>query len=147
MEKYHYIPILLCACFLCMSSEASARNLRWSAELSPDQEEKALQIMQEASPKILAMRSALKEKILELKNFAYDSNEGHQQLAQLGYELQKQRQALQDELRNLDQKLMQEVGVSLHGYRGRDCNDLTKSSEIKKPSLQKYSTSPPHHTE
>ncbi len=147
MRQHTYTILFLCAYMLCISFEAQAKHGRWSSELSATQKEHAQDIIRKASPEIEAMRVDMLEKIQELHNFTYTSSEDHQTLAKLGQELQQQRQALRKKLRALDKQLLEEVGVSLQGYRGRDCNDLCQTSVAQESNLEKHTMDPPHHTE
>ncbi len=147
MIQSKYIPFILCSLVLSIGYAMHAHAYRWHTDLSPEQEAKAQQIINETAPKITAMRAALQEKIEKLKNFAYTSPTDHESLALLGEELQSERKALRDALIALDARLVQEVGVSLHGYRGRDCNSLANAREYKDPTFQKHSVATPHHTE
>ncbi len=145
MQHHTYICSMLCLLLLGLSHTASAQNSRWSSELSPEQQAQAEAILQEAAPHIKALRQELVNKIQELKNFSYNQEQDQQSLATLGHELHEQRQALRQALKDLDEKLIQELGVSLHGYRGRDCNNLTKERLGEKNALQKYTSDRAHH--
>ncbi len=147
MQYSKYIPLLFCMLMLNIHTTAQAQPYRWSTELSPKQEIQAKQIIDAAAPQIMAMREALQNKIQELKNFAYTSNSNHDTLATLGAELQTLRNELRNALKDLDEKLIQELGVSLHGYRGRDCSSLAREWAVKDQRLHKFSVETPHHTE
>ncbi len=147
MVHNRYIPLLLCLCILAVSAQAQAKSTRWSSELSHEQHRQMQKILHEAAPKIKLLRDGLQQKIIELKNFAYASPNDYETLALLGQELQNQRRILRQELKKLDEKLLREVGVSLHGYRGRDCNSLANEHIISESPAKKYRQDIPHHTE
>ncbi len=147
MVRYTYISYILCLCLIGISTQTQAKSARWSSELSPEQEKKIALILEEAEPRIQTLRQAMQSKMKKLKNFAYASPNDNETLASLGQELQKLRKDLRKELKILDEKLQQEVGVIFQGYRGRDCNDLAKEQYIDEQSIRKHWTATPHHTQ
>ncbi len=147
MLHHKYITCLLCVLLLAASHTALAQKHRWNSELNSDQQAHLEAILQEAEPKISLLRQELYDKIQELKSFAYTQNQDQQALATLGQELQDKRQALRQALKELDETLIKEVGVSMHGYRGRDCNSLAKDRMEEQDTHQKYSGAPSHHIE
>ncbi len=147
MIPIKYLYIALCLMLVCISSLAHTREKKWSVNLTPAQKQRADEIIQEARPKIRTLRIALQNKMLELKEFHYKSSNDHDALALLGKELQQTREALRKELKLLDKRLMQEVGASLHGYRGHDCNDLVQGARQKSAQVEKRVIPTPHHTE
>ncbi len=147
MIPIKYISIFLCLVLLSLGSFAHTRERKWSVDLTPEQKEKAQEIIDNARPKIRTLRQSLQNKMQELKEFHYKSSNDHEMLATLGRELQQHREALRQELKRLDKQLMKEVGASLQGYRGHDCNNLVKGSRQKTVQLEKHMRTVPHHTE
>ncbi len=118
---------------------------RWSQELSAEQQEHAREIIQEFYPRIKQLRREVRGKVKELSGFCYASAEDHEKLARLGKELQAAREALREELIALDARLMNEVGASLHGYRGRHhkaLEDATRQLTVQKQYVQSV-----HHSD
>ncbi len=147
MISTKYISIALCFILLSVSSFAHTRERKWSAHLTPEQEKKAWIILEKYKPKIQTLRQGLRDKMNQLKEFQYSSPNDHEALALLGQELQKEREALRQELKKLDAELMQKVGGSLHGYRGHDCNSLLKGVSRSEVQIYKHSLPTPHHSE
>ncbi len=145
MLQNKYIPYLLCLMFFGLSHPALAKDYRWSEDLSAEQMQRAQEILREAAPKIKVLRKALQEKIQELKNFTYTNGQDPQTLAILGQELQERRQNLRQELKNLDEKLFEELGASLGGYRGRDCTSLARERVHDQQNIEKSQHTSSHH--
>ncbi len=147
MQRKIYIPLLILAILICTASTTNAKlelDERWRQDLTPEQHEQAKEIIKEARPNIKKLRKDVKEKIKALQEFCYAESGDDQTLAKLGQELQEARDALRTELIALDEKLMQEVGVSIRAYRGRSSADLTKEYD---KSLHRHTSSIPHHGE
>ncbi len=142
-----YISIALCFILLSVGSFAHTRERKWSIDLTPEQEKKAWVILEKYKPKIRILRQGLRDKMNQLKEFHYSSPNDHDALALLGQELQKEREALRQELKKLDAELMQKVGGTIQGYRGHDCNSLTKGVSRSEVQLHKHSLPTPHHSE
>ncbi len=150
MQRNIYISILVLGLVLCTVSTAYVgehHGDRWRTDLSPEQREKAKEIIQEARPKIKELRKNVQDKMRALQEFCYAEAEDDQALIKLGQELQVARDALRSELVALDNKLMQEVGVSVRGYRGRNSAHLTKESRQDNMLLHKHISNTPHHGE
>ncbi len=135
---------IICASILSVSIAGHAQNpIQWEQGLSTEQQSKAQAIIQESYPRIKELRKAARTKVRQLEEFCYSSEDDHEELVRLGRELQATRDALRTELIQLDARLMKEVGVSLHGYRGRHHRALEKAS--RSLSVHKYEAKRVHH--
>lgn len=139
----YYLPILaLCGALWLGPTTAQARGGEHYADdrgeeysprmkrLSPEQREKAEQIVAEARPRLQQIRQEMREKMQELRDISYNSQSDPEDLARLGRELQYQRNALLEELRALDARLQSEVGsgARVRGYHGRGCAALEQAA-------------------
>lgn len=106
--------------------------------ISPEQHEKAEQIIEEVRPQLTELRQEMMAKMQELKALSYNNQTDPEDLAKLGRQLQKQRDELLRALRALDTRLQHEVGddVRLRGYHGRGCAALTETSPSPLPQAE-----------
>lgn len=116
----------------------------WEGSLSPEQHEKAEQILAEVRPQLSQMREEMQTKMQELKSLSYNNQTDPEDLARLGRELQHQRDGLLQALRDLDLRLQQEVGsnVRMRGYHGRGCAALTAIKPCPLPQAELRKTAP-----
>ncbi len=149
LRSIHISLLILGILFLTPSigSVQDNEKTHWSQDLSPEQKRKAKQIIKDAHPRIKELRKEVRKKITALEEFCFKEAEDEQNLAQLGQELQKAREALRQELMNLDATLIQEVGVSIRGYRGRSSAHLSKDPPQEAVILHKHSIQSSHHSE
>ncbi len=148
MQRSIYILAIVLGILLFSASAGYVgenHKARWTKDLTPEQREKAKEIINEARPRIKELRNNVNDKIDALEEFCYAKDEDDQALAKLGQELQEARDALRTELIALDKKLMQEVGVSVRGYRGRNSAHLTKDSTRERMLLHRHVSNTPHH--
>ncbi len=149
MTPTKYMSIFLCLLILSIHSLAQsdnmAKDIKWNVNLSAKQQQQANEIVAKAKPEIDALRTSLNDKMSKLKHFHYADTDDHEKLVQLGQQLQVERKALRSALKKLDDELIKKVGVTLKGYRGRDCNNLTKQSKMKDASIVKHFVPIPHH--
>lgn len=104
------------------------RGSAWLNELTEEQRKDVERIVAEARPRLYELRRQMRDKMVELKSFAYDQNTDPDVFPRLGRELQTLRDALHKEIQALDQRIEDEVGVSVHGRRGRGCSGLAVRS-------------------
>lgn len=145
---FNLLPlVLLCGALLLGPPAAQARggghygddrtesHAPRTKKLSPEQREKAEQILEEARPRLQQIRQEMREKMQELKEISYNSESDPEDLARLGRELQEQRNALLTELRALDARLQTEVGAGaqMRGYHGRGCAGLERAAPERSP--------------
>ncbi len=154
MKQYTiYIGLLALAAFgLAFSVQAKEHNtMRWTQELSEKQIRMATDIIDAMKPQVQTLREDVRNKMQALKEFHYTDIEDHNELARLGHELQQSREALRNVLLELDARLLQEVGVSLHeAYRGRNCESLTEAKHSSARPLfmtTNVQNHNPHHQE
>ncbi len=150
MRRSIYILLLMLAILIGTASVGNVRghlDERWSQDLTPEQRQQAKEIMKAAHPRIKELRKDVKVKIRALEEFCFAKAGDDQTLAKLGQELQESRDALRNELMALDKKLMQEVGVSIRGYRGRNSAGLSKETPQESVLLQRHINHTPHHGE
>ncbi len=157
MNKTLLLPLLFFGCLsLAYTVHAhdpiKSSDMRWAQELTEEQIAIAKAIIDEAAPRVQALREEVQAKMRTLKNFCYTDVKDHEELILLGQQLQLSREALRHELITLDNRLMSEAGVSLDSaYRGRNCGDLTESetySPTKNLQVTSHSQNHnPHHQE
>ncbi|MEG2172209.1 MAG: periplasmic heavy metal sensor [Desulfovibrionaceae bacterium] len=109
--------------------------LPWEGTLSPEQREKAEQILAEARPRLAQVRQTMREKRQELRALSYNNKSDPEDLARLGRQLQKQRDTLREELRALEKRLSAEIGseVRIRRHHGRGCAALEQAMPCPLP--------------
>ncbi len=150
MQRSTYISLLMFATLVLIPSVGNVKSnhdARWSQDLSAEQHAKAKEIIKQVHPRIKELRKEVRAKIDQLEEFCFSKVEDEQTLARLGQELQQAREALRNELKSLDNRLIQEVGVSMRAYRGRSSAHLGKDVSQDTVKLHKHITSIPHHGE
>lgn len=110
----------------------------WQENLSPEQREKAEQIVAEARPHLAQIRQEMREKMQELKSISYNNQSDPEDLARLGRQLQQQRDTLMQALHALDKRLKTEVGggAQTRQYDGRGCAALEEATPCPLPQPQ-----------
>lgn len=98
----------------------------WLERLPPEKRARAEQILMDAKPRLRELRGQLYSKMREIKTFSYDHTTSPDLLPRLGQELQVLRNALYAELRILDARLADEVGITLSRHSGRGCAGLSR---------------------
>ncbi len=149
MQRNIYI-LLIIGIFILIPSVGNVQDnnaARWSQELSAEQQEKARDIIRQAHPRIKELRKEVRAKIDALEEFCFSKTDDEQTLARLGQELQQAREVLRHELKTLDNRLMQEVGVSIRAYRGRSSAHLGKDVSQDSVKFHKHIKPIPHHGE
>ncbi len=150
MQRSIYIFLLVFGILVLLPNAGNVkgnRDERWSQDLSVEQHEKAKEIIKQARPRIKELRREVRSKIEALEEFCFSKTEDEQTLAKLGQDLQKSRENLRNELIALDNRLMQEVGVSMRAYRGRSSAHLGKDMSQDSVRLHKHIDPIPHHGE
>lgn len=116
----------------------------WLESLKPFQRERARQILREAHPTMRALRTAIREKKLQLASMSFDHDTNPEILPRLGQELEALRRTLRTKLDALGKRLRYEAGVSMGPLEG-DGFWLApqKESPRKKPDANPHSNSQP----
>lgn len=114
------------------------RNVdQWLQSLPPDQQDKARAILEEARPGIEETRWRIHQKREELAHFDYAADSSAETLSRLGWELQDLRDHLRLQLSQLENRLLEEVGVSFRrAGKGRGCSSMMRQDMIHTYSLQ-----------
>ncbi len=148
MQRSIYKTLLILGILIAIPSVGNVKSnhdARWSQDLSAEQHAKAKEIIKQAHPRIKELRKEVRSKIDALEEFCFSKAEDQEALSRLGQELQQAREALRTELISLDNRLMQEVGVSMRAYRGRSSAHLGKDISQDSVRLHKHIDSIPHH--
>jgi len=98
--------------------------------LTPEQVEKVGIILEQIKPKMKDLRLKLQEKRQALVNLHYNIDTDPEAMVTLGMELQKQRKAIMNELKNINERIQREVGANIRFKmpHGRGCRALQKTS-------------------
>lgn len=116
----------------------------WLDSLEPFQRERARQILKEEHPTMRALRTAIREKKLQLASMSFDHDTNPEILPRLGQELEALRRTLRTKLDALAKRLRYEAGVSIGPLEG-DGFWLApqKESPRKKPAANPHSNRQP----
>ena len=110
-------------------SPSDARRHRlhhaWREQLTPEQRAVVDAIIDEARPRLRALRQQVHDKVRELKSFAYAEQTDPDVLPRLGRELQGLRDELHREIMAVRQRISEATGVSLGDHPGRGCSNLS----------------------
>lgn len=90
----------------------------WLDSLKPFQRERARQILREEHPTMRALRTAIREKKLQLASMSFDHDTNPEILPILGKELEALRRTLRTKLDALAKRLRYEAGVSMGPLEG-----------------------------
>lgn len=110
-----------------VSPDARRQRLHhaWREQLTPEQRAVADAIIDEARPRLRALRQQVHDKVRELKGFAYAEQTDPEVLPRLGRELQGLRDELHREIMAVRQRISEATGVSLGDHPGRGCSNLS----------------------
>ena len=97
----------------------------WREQLTPEQRAVADAIIDEARQRLRALRQQVRDKVRELKGFAYAEQTDPDVLPRLGRELQGLRDELHREIMTVRQRISEATGVSLGDHPGRGCSNLS----------------------
>lgn len=86
---------------------------KWLEGLSPDQAARARAVIAEVHPELSAMRAAIRDKKNQLVHLSFGRDTPPETLPRLGQELQELRDKLAARLKDVEQRLKTEAGVSL----------------------------------